>query len=237
MISAIITIQLTKENLEAEHGYKLLREITSGIKAADDWFVGVNTPQQKSIPLRQKEAVIERLQERARLMTDGRAVSDFFSAFLTSDIKGKRAPGLIDIDFAPSIGRATISIYKPDQKFDDPVRVVLETLVAFIEADANVEFAFVNVYDKVNGSFQYYSADYATFPHRRCLGWMAYVPMEVTREQLPLAANIVATKGGSIIMALNEVFDLANKEHIKRANQIEMDMNDLGLLAVTDPTF
>lgn len=237
MISAIITLQLKRQNLESERGYQLLKEITSGINTAEDWFVGVNTPKQQSIPLGQKEAVIERLQERARLMTDGRELSDFFSAFLTSNTKGKRAPGLFDIDFAPSIGRATISIYKPDQKFENSTSVVLDALVAFVEADTQVEFAFVNVYDKVNDSFQYYSSDYATFPHRRCLGWMAYVRAGVTQEQLPLAADIIATKDGSIIVALNEVFDLANKEHIKRANQIEMDMNDLGLLAVTDPTF
>ncbi|WXF83173.1 hypothetical protein WDV90_17795 [Xanthomonas translucens pv. undulosa] len=59
----------------------------------------------------------------------------------------------------------------------------------------------------------------------------------MTKEQLPLAADILPANGGSIIVATQEPFDLSNKEHIKRANQIEMDMNDLGLLAVTDPTF
>ncbi|QRD62797.1 immunity 52 family protein (plasmid) [Xanthomonas citri pv. citri] len=136
----------------------------------------------------------------------------------------------------PDIGRATISIYKPDHKFQAPYDVVLGTLKAFVESGAGTEFAFVNVYDRVDGALQYYRPSYATFPHRQCLGWMCYVPKAVSKEQLPLAADVIQIKSGTIVVAVAETFDMTNREHIKRANQIEMDMNDLGLLAVLDPS-
>ncbi|WP_341776938.1 hypothetical protein [Stenotrophomonas indicatrix] len=59
----------------------------------------------------------------------------------------------------------------------------------------------------------------------------------VSGQQLPLAVDVLPAPGGSIVVSVDEAFDLSNKEHIRRANEIEMEMNDLGLLAVTDSTF
>ncbi|NWC11986.1 immunity 52 family protein [Pseudomonas agarici] len=101
-------------------------------------------------------------------------------------------------------------------------------------------FAFVNITDKLPGKefIDTYETDFCTFPHRKCVGWMAFVPRAVTSEQLPLAAEIIDIPGkGTVIVTVKEPFELTNMAHIRRANEIEMDMVDLDLLPLTDPSF
>ncbi|MFC7519697.1 Imm52 family immunity protein [Xanthomonas populi] len=155
---------------------------------------------------------------------------------------GKRQPGRIEISYMPRFGRLDVMIFKPNIAFGRDASDICIKCVGSLAAWDRPNFAYVDIYDNAPspeepGDKTSYRASLATFPHRQCLGWMAYVAQVVTKQQLPLAADIVPVKGGSIIVAVDEPFDLANKEHIKRANQIEMDMNDLGLLAVIDPTF
>ncbi|MNW14185.1 hypothetical protein D3C71_2123410 [compost metagenome] len=66
---------------------------------------------------------------------------------------------------------------------------------------------------------------------------MAYVRETVSQQQLPLAAALLPAPAGTIVVSVDQAFDLANKDHIQRANEVEMDMSDLGLLPVIDPSF
>ncbi|KRG65433.1 hypothetical protein ABB27_15590 [Stenotrophomonas terrae] len=172
------------------------------------------------------------MQERAKLMG-----SESLTAAVVNDNGTKRKPGLIEIDFMPGMGYMTISVYRPDMVEANPTQMVADIMLAVLEGERETSFAFADVYDKVEGEFQYYKTKYATFPHRKCVGWMAYVPKKVSAEQLPLAASVLPAADGSIVVSVDDAFDLANKDHIQRANEVEMDMNDLGLLPVTDPTF
>ncbi|WP_269792433.1 Imm52 family immunity protein [Stenotrophomonas sp. Iso1] len=233
MISIIIRFKIS-EHIKSDFGsaYRQLYMALQRIPGNYEWFCGVNTPKQKQIPFEQEDAVVQRLRERSALMG-----LQSFSAAVASDDRKSRQPGLIEIDYNPELGYMTVDLYRPDQVLVNPTQWVADIMLAMLESERETTFAFADVYDKVDGEFQYYKSKYATFPHRQCLGWMAYVPQVVTMEQLPLAARIIPAEGGSIIVAVDEPFDLANKAHIKRANQIEMDMCDLGLLAVTDPSF
>ncbi len=195
------------------------------------WLGGFNTPAAVGVPFANREAFIARMRERIELIrTKG------YATYLMTRMEKKRKPWNIEIILVPEAGTLSIGVKRPSEW--QPIAELLSSIPGAVDID----FAFVDAWDHnpvplEPGDKTSYRADFATFPHRQCLGWMAYVPRHVTREQLPLAADILQAKGGSIIVTTKELFDISNKEQIKRANQIEMDMNDLGLLAVTDPAF
>ena len=73
------------------------------------------------------------------------------------------------------------------------------------------------------------------FPDRIYVGWMIYIPAIILPELIPEAARIepvmVAEKQkGTIVISTEDVFDGNNKEHIGKANDIEIRLLDLGLL-------
>lgn len=233
MIVTILRLDIGRRvETDFRNAYRQLLATLRRIPGDNHWFCGENTPKQMLIPFEDEDPVVDRLRERADRMG-----ATSFTASVVNDNGTKRRPGLIEIDYIPAMGYMTISLYRPDQLHANPTRLVAETLLSVLEGESGTTFAFADVYDKVDGEFQFYKTTYATFPHRQCVGWMAYVRQAVSRQQLPLAADVLPAPGGSIVVSVEEAFDLSNKEHIRRANEIEMEMNDLGLLAATDPTF
>ncbi len=62
-----------------------------------------------------------------------------------------------------------------------------------------------------------------------------YIPHIVLTELIPEAARVVPVmdgdnQKGTIIVSTEEIFDGNNKEHIGKANDIEIKLLDLGLL-------
>lgn len=75
----------------------------------------------------------------------------------------------------------------------------------------------------------------SVFPDRLSVGWMLYIPHIVFPELIPDAARVVAVmdhgkQKGTIIVSTNDMFDGSNKEHIAKANDIEIILLDLGFL-------
>jgi len=73
------------------------------------------------------------------------------------------------------------------------------------------------------------------FPDRVYVGWMLYLPHKILPELVPEAAQVVPvmngdTQKGTIIVSTNEIFDGSKKEHIEKANDIEIRLLDLGYL-------
>jgi hypothetical protein len=73
------------------------------------------------------------------------------------------------------------------------------------------------------------------FPDRLSVGWMLYVPHIIMPNLITEAAKVVTVmdgdkQKGTIIVSTEEIFDGNNKEHIGRANDIEIKLLDLGLL-------
>jgi hypothetical protein len=75
------------------------------------------------------------------------------------------------------------------------------------------------------------------FPDRPPVGWMIYLPFEISARQVPEAAQIIpimAADGkkrqGSLIITTTDTFDVDNPDHIKRANAIETRLVDQDLL-------
>ncbi|MEB0952930.1 Imm52 family immunity protein [Citrobacter sedlakii] len=73
------------------------------------------------------------------------------------------------------------------------------------------------------------------FPDRLAVGWMLYIPYMVLIELIPEAARVVPVmegekQKGTIVVSTEEIFDGNNKEHIGKANDIEIKLLDLGFL-------
>lgn len=81
----------------------------------------------------------------------------------------------------------------------------------------------------------YWRNDCNVFPDRVYVGWMLYLPHIVLPELIPEASKIVPLfdgekQKGTIVVSTEEIFDGNNKEHIGKANDIEIRLLDLGLL-------
>lgn len=81
----------------------------------------------------------------------------------------------------------------------------------------------------------YWRKDRNVFPDRIYVGWMLYIPHVVLPELVPTAAKVVPViendkQKGTIVVSTQEMFDGNNKEHIGKANDIEITLLDLGLL-------
>lgn len=78
--------------------------------------------------------------------------------------------------------------------------------------------------------------EHKIFPDRPPVGWMIYLPFEISAKQLPEAAQIIPIFGhgkkvrGTIIVSTTDVFDAKNPEHMKKANAIEKRLVDQDLL-------
>ena len=72
------------------------------------------------------------------------------------------------------------------------------------------------------------------FPDRLPVGWMLYLNKHITQEQVPMAAELIHIENeknnGTLIISTDHVFDGSDKDDIKKANEIEIQLTGLGLL-------
>ncbi|PHM45105.1 hypothetical protein Xmau_01312 [Xenorhabdus mauleonii] len=73
------------------------------------------------------------------------------------------------------------------------------------------------------------------FPDRLSAGWMLYLPTEIDPALVSMAEEILSISDkedqiGTLIITTKEIFDIENKEHINKANDIEICLRDLQLL-------
>ncbi|MFP5390733.1 MAG: Imm52 family immunity protein [Gammaproteobacteria bacterium] len=80
-------------------------------------------------------------------------------------------------------------------------------------------------------------SDQAVFPNRPAVGWMIYLPVAVRAAQVPEAYNVVAIPNdsgngqkGTLVIAVDDEFDVSNSQHIRIANSIETRLVDQDLL-------
>lgn len=74
------------------------------------------------------------------------------------------------------------------------------------------------------------------FKDRPAVSWMVYLPLVIKTENAPEASELIAVfdqdkkQKGTIVVSVAETFDVANPEHVKRANDIEVRLADQDLL-------
>ncbi len=93
-------------------------------------------------------------------------------------------------------------------------------------------YSFSEIIPKENGYSEIYKK---VFPDRISCGWMLFIPAIILPDLIPEAARVVpVVKGdkrtGTIVVSTEEIFDGNNKDHIGKANDIEIRLLDLGLL-------
>nr|WP_241542848.1 Imm52 family immunity protein [Moellerella wisconsensis] len=63
---------------------------------------------------------------------------------------------------------------------------------------------------------------------------MLYLNKKITQQQVPMAAELIDIENkknsGTLIISTDHVFDGSNKDDIKKANEIEIQLTALGLL-------
>lgn len=79
--------------------------------------------------------------------------------------------------------------------------------------------------------------EHQIFNDRPPVGWMIYLPFELTSKQVPEAAQLIPIVDrqkkvvqGTLVVSTTDVFDVENPEHIKKANAIETRLVDQDLL-------
>ncbi|NZA24919.1 immunity 52 family protein [Luteimonas sp. SJ-92] len=246
MISAETRADVRKESLSLDAGYakvdRLLRELESIAPELTNWHGGITTPDQDYVNFRDKTTMLERVQARIdafKAQFPALPNADGFGLRLSSNSEKKRRPGLFELAYEPARGVVALDIHQPDVAFEERATTVVARALAAIAKLEDVQYAFVDVRDRVPDRPRptTYRLSYATFPHRKAVGWMNFVPSAVTADQLPTAAELVPVPGkGTVIVAVGEAFSLTNKTHIKQANIVEMELADLDLLPVVDPS-
>ncbi|EAX0032014.1 hypothetical protein TY39_05335 [Salmonella enterica] len=93
-------------------------------------------------------------------------------------------------------------------------------------------YSFSEIIPKENGYDEVYKK---VFPDRISCGWMLFIPAIILPDLIPDAARIVPVLNGNkqigtIVVSTEEIFDGNNKEHLGKANDIEIKLLDLGLL-------
>lgn len=104
---------------------------------------------------------------------------------------------------------------------------IIEFMISLV---SNKEHAYAVI--NTNGYWIYGNN---VFPDRICVGWMIFISAIILPELIPEAARVIPVmddtkQKGTIVVSTEEIFDGNNKEHIGKANDIEIKLLDLGLL-------
>ncbi len=219
-----------------------ISRITSNLSKVDPsfglWWVNPRSAKDRYIPACDREAFATRIAgDDTRIARKYPSQPSIGSngAILTNagNDKDWLRRGGVGLSYQPALGVLRLHVDRIEEVFASPSSLLRSTISALLDS-LPITFAQTNVQQLVEGELLLYSVDRAPFPHREFLGWMGYVDVPLTRDQVPAAARLERRGGGTLILA-TEVLDLADAHAIKQANQVEMSLVDQGLLPVTDP--
>ena len=113
-----------------------------------------------------------------------------------------------------------------DEKMENTEKMI--SMVMFLARTRNKAYVAVD-------SKGYKLNKYNVFPDRIYVGWMLYIPHVVLPNLVPQAAKVIPVmdgdkQKGTIVISTEDIFDGSNKEHIAKANDLEIRLLDLGLL-------
>ncbi|MGX8285223.1 Imm52 family immunity protein [Xanthomonas oryzae] len=239
MTQATIYANITEESIDADDGYARLTSLTKLLSSVHpslkNWFSLAHTKGGATVSLENKPAF---LVDAAK--SDPEDYSGGFRAILSTASNDKEwlQPGRALINFEPSQGYITFEIYDPISAFGEAVTSgIFQSAMKAIAYSESVIFGGTDVSTRLESGagIKIYMVENQLFPHRRWLGWMGFVPHMVEPKHIPEAAALipVGTKG-TVIVAVDECFDLNNPDHLKRAHRVEARMAHIGLLDVTD---
>lgn len=240
-----IEADLAEEALDAQTLYRRLQPLISSLAEVHTAFQGwvEHSRGNGPIPFADEARFVDMLafnaeQNHQAYPTTPVAAGAYLTVAKTA--KAWKTPGRASIDYVPWAERLTLTIHRPIEAFG-PAEAphIVRRCIAAIAATVDTPFIGTDVVCPLPGGKGYdtYSQEHRLFPHRRWLGWMGFVPQLVPGKFIPEAAAMEVVKGkGTIIVALDECFDLRNPDHLKRAHQVELRMANAGLLDIIDPS-
>jgi hypothetical protein len=247
MYRSVIRAKLPVEILDAQTVYRRLKPLIALLADIHPGFQGWVEQSRGSgaIPFADEARFIEMVafnakQDGEQYPTTPTAAGAGANITQATTKKEWESPGCTEISYTPWFGSVTLTINEPIEAFGDAdAPRIIRQCVAAIAATMDTPFIGTDVVCPLPGGKGYdtYSHKHQLFPHRRWLGWMGFVPELVPRKFIPEAAAMEVVKGkGTIIVAVDECFDLRNNDHLKRAHQVELRMANAGLLDIIDPS-
>ncbi|WP_147193138.1 Imm52 family immunity protein [Xanthomonas oryzae] len=239
MIQATIDATIAEEAIGEDDGYARLTALTKSISSVhpslENWFSLANTKGGATISLEDKSAFLaDAAQNNSQDYAGG------FRAVLSTASNDKEwlKPGRALLTFEPGQGYITFEIYDPINAYGEAgASEIFRSSIKAIAQTESIIFSGTDVSTRPQSGkeIKIYMGENQLFPHRRWLGWMGFVPHMVEPKHIPEAAALipVGTKG-TVIVAVDECFDLNNPDHLKRAHRVEARMAHIGLLDVTD---
>lgn len=104
---------------------------------------------------------------------------------------------------------------------------IKNVLLNILNTKDNIVVMFVN-------TNQYQLNNKHVFPDRIPVGWMLYLNKQITNEQAGVKAGLISVSNekntGTLVISTNEVFDGTNENHVRNANEIEIQLAAHGLL-------
>jgi len=245
MYEAVIDAVIDEETVDAPTAFHRLQAFQSAVSDVDrsfgKWLAFSDGPDM--IALDDEARFVPMLKENAEQLDldyPGRHLPGCVMIELTTAATRAawKKPGKIDVKYTPWLGRLTLSIQSPIEALgENNVAGVIQSLLVATAASVDTKFIGVDVTVPSSGpvTFDTYARNHQLFPHRRWLGWMGFVPELVLPRHIPEAAALEVVKGkGTVIVAVDECFDLNNPAHLKRVHEVELRMATVGLLDVTD---
>lgn len=250
MISAKFRIK--KESLDIKDGYERFADFLDALEPMypkDKWHrIPKSLDDQKASGWISVSSEDTYLRRAARDLGDDSerypGLPGGFSALVANayDEASYATDGRTVISYRPPIGYVAIKIIEPDLT---PTRLLEWTREIFVAACRflQIEYGCCDrpLSPRPNGGRgeTYYGVDHRVFPHREFLGWMGFVKGDIESRQLPEADELIPLheKGGTVIVAVADAFDVHNPAHVEKAQRVEMRLVDIDALPVTDPRF
>jgi len=205
--------------------------------AFERWWANPRGPKDPYLALEERQAFVARVQEdddKLNKKYPTVPLKGSSGAVLTNagNDKDWKQRGAVALSYAPEIGNIRLQLGRVVKTYTQPADVVFAALEA-IASDPRIMFAQCNVQQLVDGKLLLYSLDRTPFPHREFLGWMGYVPQQLTQAEVPDASRLERHGQGTLILS-TPLLDLSDPVAVMQANKVEMSLVDLGLLPVTD---
>lgn len=156
----------------------------------------------------------------------------------------KNHPLIIEGVWDGEVDSKICSINYIKKHVDNIKKTNLDVIITCNETDISIEKVVAlltslvcdkgQIYAPINTN-GYWNNERNVFPDRICVGWMIYIPAIILPRLIPEAAKIIPIfdsekQKGTIVVSTEEIFDGNNKDHIGKANDIEIRLLDLGLL-------
>ncbi|WPA91897.1 Imm52 family immunity protein [Providencia zhijiangensis] len=158
---------------------------------------------------------------------NGKPTSFFTDEYEISNIEGIWAG---DDNALVMVSNGSGSVYRLNFDLRRVVSFSFDMLLDLISESA-IKFNLIDIRVNTNG-YSYHQRN--VFPDKLPVGWMLYLNKKITQQQVPMAAQLIHIDNdknhGTLIISTDHVFDGENKEDIKKANEIEIQLAGLGLL-------